>query len=215
MSTTTTNIPTINELIKQIHHYNKTNNTRFVIAITGGGISALSMLFSLPGASGSILECTVPYACESTLQYTGVNKITQWAHPQTACLLASGAFSRCDKLIKLSEQKYVPIGIGATGNLVSGENLKRGNQGIYISGKSNNTFNLDFHLNLYKGEKGTDGEKDKLFRTRQEEDELCGKLIVCVCAFTLELLDVNLLFDVMKSNGLDYRDSLSYIKSFP
>ncbi len=202
-----TNNYNTNELVRQIHQHNKANNTRFVIAITGGGISALSMLFSQPGASASILECTVPYACEATLDYTGAKEIKSWSSTSTANLIASSALDRCEQLIAVSKQGFIPVAIGATGNLVSGENLKRGLQGIYVSSKSYGK-SLEFQLNLYKGEKGLDGEKDKHFRTRQEEDELCGQFIVCACALHLGLLDVNTLIDWMESNGLDLKDSL-------
>ncbi len=197
----------IDDLVKQIHLYNKQNNQRFVIAVTGGGISCLSLLFGQPGASSSILECTVPYACESTLEYTGMKEIKSWSSGPTATLLADGAFSRCNKLIEASESNYTPIAIGATGNLVSGENLKKGVQGIYVACKTNKK-TYEVHLILHKGEKGLDGEKDKHFRTRQEEDDLCGKLIVCVCACECGLLDPNELGNFMNLNGMDSRDAL-------
>lgn len=194
----------INEIVKQIHKYNKDNNTRLVIAITGGGISALSYLFSQPGASSSILECTVPYACESTLEYTGVDEIKSWSSFETANLLASSAFLRCKKLNKTD---YISIGIGATGNLVSSETLKRGSQGIYISIKTSNSIK-GVHLNLYKGEKGINGEKDKPFRTRQDEDEICSKLIIYFCALELGLINTE---ELIKFMELDSRDILEFI----
>ena len=209
MSTTTPNTNNMNiyELVQQIHLHNKSNHTRFVLAITGGGISALSALFSQPGASASILECTVPYACEATLQYTGVDEIKSWSSMSTANLLGLSALARCDQLCKASGQSFIPMAIGATGNLVSGENLKRGLQGIYISCKSHGK-SIEIQLNLYKGEKGDQGEKDNHFRTRQEEDELCGKLIVCACGLNLGILNVSTLIDWMEANGLDIKDSL-------
>ena len=74
----------IYELVRQIHKYNKDNNKRFSFGITGGGVSSFSLLFSQAGASSSILECTVPYACESTLEYTNSSEIKSWASFDTA-----------------------------------------------------------------------------------------------------------------------------------
>jgi len=192
----------IYELVRQIHKYNKDTNKRFSFAITGGGISSFSLLFSQAGASSSILECTVPYACEATLEYTNSNEIKSWASFDTANRLAYAAFLRCNKLIKASsDSSNKAVGIGATGNLVSNGNWKRGEQGIYISCKSDINM-VNFHLNLYKG------VNPNPFRTRQEEDDLCGKLIVCVCAYECGLLDNESLVDFMTHNGLDTSDLL-------
>lgn len=192
----------IYELVRQIHKYNKDTNKRFSFAITGGGISSFSLLFSQAGASSSILECTVPYACEATLEYTNSNEIKSWASFDTANRLAYAAFLRCNKLIKASSDlSNKAVGIGATGNLVSNGNWKRGEQGIYISCKSDINM-VNFHLNLYKG------VNPNPFRTRQEEDDLCGKLIVCVCAYECGLLDNESLVDFMTHNGLDTSDLL-------
>jgi hypothetical protein len=192
----------IYELVRQIHKYNKDNNKRFSFGITGGGVSSFSMLFSQSGASYSILECTVPYACEATLEYTNSDEIKSWASFDTANRLAYAAFLRCNKLIKASSDlTNKSIGIGGTGNLVSNGNWKRGEQGIYISCKSDNNM-INFHLNLYKG------IHPKPFRTRQEEDDLCGKLIVCVCAYECGLLDDDSLLDFMTHNGLSTEDFL-------
>lgn len=191
----------IYEVVRQIHNYNKDNNKRFTFGITGGGVSSFSMLFSQPGASSSILECTVPYACEATLEYTNSDEIKSWASFDTANRLAYAAFLRCDKLIKASNKSSNSVGIGATGNLVSNGNWKRGEQGIYISCKSDSNM-VNFHLNLYKG------IQPNPFRSRQEEDDLCGKLIVCVCAYECGLFDNDSLLDFMTHNGLSTEDSL-------
>ena len=196
-----TNNYDIYELVRQIHKYNKDNNKRFVIAPTGGGISSLSFLFSQAGASSSILECTIPYACEATLDYTNSDKIESWASIDTANKLAYAAFLRGTKLIKDSKLSNSPVGIGATGNLVSNGTWKRGDQGIFISCKSENNM-ANFALNLFKG------INPDAFRTRQEEDNICGKLIVCVCAYECGLLDAGSLVEFMNNNGLDSRDSL-------
>lgn len=192
----------IYEVVRQIHKYNKDNNKRFSFAITGGGISSFSMLFSQAGASSSILECTVPYACEATLEYTNSDEIKSWASFDTANKLAYSAFLRCNKLIKASSNlSNNAVGIGATGNLVSNGNWKRGDHVIHITCKSDSNM-INFHLNLYKG------INPNPFRTRQEEDDLCGKLIVCICAYECGLLDNESLLDFMAHNGLDNQDYL-------
>ena len=53
--------------------------------------------------------------------------------------------------------------------------------------------------------KGVDGNP---FRTREQEDDLCGKLIVCITAFACGLLDNASLVAFMMANGLDKKDTL-------
>jgi hypothetical protein len=200
----------IYELVKKIHKFTKENNKRFVIAPTGGGISSLSYLLSQPGASSTILECTVPYATESSLEYINTNNNTNYCIDDidsfvsidTTNKLSDAASFRCLKLlIDSNNTSCQHIGIGATANLVSNGNWKRGMHCIYVSIKSNNCM-INFHMKLYKG------EHPLPFRTRQEEDEICGKLIVCVCAYECKILNDVSLKDFMNNNGLDSRDEL-------
>ena len=131
-----------------------------------------------------------------------MGEIKSWASTDTSNKLAYAAFLRCDKLIKASNLSNDPVGIGATGNLVSNGTWKKGSQGIFVSTKSK--YNMtNFALNLYKG---IDPDP---FRTRQEEDDLCGKLIVCICAYECGLLDSNSLIEFMNNNGLNSLDSLT------
>ncbi len=42
--------------------YNSPQRNVFALSVTGGGTSAISWLFSVPGASRSVMQATVPYA---------------------------------------------------------------------------------------------------------------------------------------------------------
>jgi len=55
---------------------------------------------------------------------------------------------------------------------------------------------------LFKGVEGNP------FRTREQEDDLCGKLIVCITAYACGLLDNTSLVAFMIANGLDKKDTL-------
>ena len=62
-------------------------------AVTGGGSGVLSQLLSVPGASGTVLEATVPYASAALCGYLGFAP-AQSCSERTARALAMRAFSR-------------------------------------------------------------------------------------------------------------------------
>ena len=53
------------------------------------------------------------------------------------------------------------------------------------------------------------GAESAPFRSRQQEDDLCGKIIVSVVAFACGLLDNSTLLPFLRANGLDASDSFS------
>ena len=63
------------------------------LAVTGGGSALLSSLLSVPGASATVLEATIPYASQSLADYLGMAP-AQWCSAETARTLAMRAFSR-------------------------------------------------------------------------------------------------------------------------
>ncbi|MBQ7112249.1 MAG: hypothetical protein IJO06_13695, partial [Thermoguttaceae bacterium] len=70
---------------------------RHVFSITGGGSAFLSDYLSLPGASRSFLEATIPYSPEATNAFLGFRP-ENYSSEQTARLLASAALRRARTL---------------------------------------------------------------------------------------------------------------------
>ena len=57
--------PVLSELIPEIHH----SDIRCVLAVTGGGTTAISDLLAVAGASRTLLEATVPYDANALSDY--------------------------------------------------------------------------------------------------------------------------------------------------
>ena len=68
-----------------------------VFVVTGGGSGLLSRLLSVPGASATVLEASVPYASQALSDYLG-EEPAQWCSALTARRLAMQAFSRARTL---------------------------------------------------------------------------------------------------------------------
>ena len=68
-----------------------------VFVVTGGGSGLLSRLLSVPGASATVLEASIPYASQALTDYLGAAP-EQWCSALTARRLAMQAFSRARAL---------------------------------------------------------------------------------------------------------------------
>lgn len=68
-----------------------------VFVVTGGGSGLLSRLLSVPGASATVLEASIPYASQALSDYLGAAP-EQWCSAVTARRLAMQAFSRARAL---------------------------------------------------------------------------------------------------------------------
>ena len=157
----------IRELVNKIHSSGSKN--RCVITQTGGGFSGIYYLMSEVGASNTILDIRGPYAREATLSYIS-NPIESFASEEAANELASSSLSRAKELSTLN-----CIGIGIVAALVS-STWKKGPHRCHIVILSD-TNKWTFSINLKKGLEG-----EKPFRSRCEEDDLCGSLIVYALA---------------------------------
>jgi nicotinamide mononucleotide (NMN) deamidase PncC len=86
------------DLIERLHQ----QPHQFVIAITGGGTSAISELLAIPGASNTLLESMVPYSQESLKQYLGFDPL-QAVSQNTARQMAMRAYLRAKKPLQLQQ----------------------------------------------------------------------------------------------------------------
>ena len=202
----------IDTLVSAIHASTASMGKRFSFGVTGGGSTALGHLMAQPGASSTVLEFTCTYACESTQEYVNHDStkpllITSFAALETAKELANASLRRSKKIMTTQSPDLAhltslvgAVGIGATASLAS-KNWKRGDHRIFASLVTNDK-EITFSLNLFKG------VETAPFRTRKQEDDLSGKLIVCITAFECGLLDSTSLVEFLLANGLDEKDTL-------
>jgi len=202
----------LDNLITAIHSSNEIYGKRFVFGITGGGSTSLGHLMGQPGASNTVLEFNCTYACESTQDYVNRDSdkqvvIKSFASLDTAKELGNASLKRALKLLTTQATDLLKlevlnnaVGIGVTCSLAS-KNWKRGEHRLFASLITNEK-EITFSLNLFKGVEGSP------FRSRKEEDDLCGKLIVCICAYECDLLNNETLVSFMLANGLSSHDTL-------
>jgi len=200
------------ELVSAINKYNESNNSKFSFNVTGGALSYLEYLGITYGLSNTLTSAYVPYSCEATQEKIG--SITSYVSDDVAKKLADKSLQECQSFLTTSVNTIVKLnmlynatGIGVTCSLVSGKNgkpvWKRGEHRMIACISTCDKY-IIFSLTLYKG----DNEKMKHFRSRQEEDNLCGKLIVCICAYKCGIFNNDTLMTFMYQNGLDPKDTL-------
>src|SRR5262249_7698687 len=98
-----------------------------VLALTGGGSTALSQLLSVAGASRSMLEAIIPYHSRALEEFLG-HTVTQYCSADTARDLARRALDRAQWLAPADKT----LGLGATASLAS-DRPKRGEHRIFVS----------------------------------------------------------------------------------
>jgi nicotinamide mononucleotide (NMN) deamidase PncC len=148
-----------NELIAAIH----ASGAKIVIAITGGGGSAIGKLLEVPGGSASMLEAIVPYSQAALNEFLGGTP-DQFCSEPTARAMAMAAWIRARHL-DASGDPYKLVGIGMTASLVS-STPKKGEHRIHI-GVQTAEQTSSYSLTLNKGA-----------RIRSEEEQLAAKLLI-------------------------------------
>lgn len=100
----------MHDLIKNL----KSKNRQLVLAITGGGSSAISELLMCGGASEVILDAQVPYSKEALDNYLGISP-DKYNSLTTACQMAATAYH---KGLGLNGDQDRLLGVGACASLV-------------------------------------------------------------------------------------------------
>lgn len=113
------NIGRRNELIQSLHQ----SKTELVLALSGGGSFVLSDLLTVPGASRTVIEASVPYSQESLREYIG-RVPEQYCSQRTARYMAMKSFHRGIDIIRT---RLNP----AANQLISGDQMRR--QGVDVS----------------------------------------------------------------------------------
>jgi len=110
-------------LVARIH----ATPTLLVLAVTGGGVAALTDLLGVPGASRTVLEVLVPYAETSLRELTGPGPADAGAgavSQVTAEAMAASCLARARHLAPEAPDDVV-IGVACTAALVT-DRLRRG-----------------------------------------------------------------------------------------
>ncbi len=170
---------------------------RYDFSISGGGSAFLSDYLTIPGASRSFLQASIPYSPEATNAFLGFRP-ENYASERTARLLASAALRRAqttaaaeqanelasakensdkNKTIKDAEisglSAFSLVGVGATASLVS-DRPKRGEHRVFCAVATLfETFSATLTL-----EKGA--------RDRAAEERLAADFILTVLLFASE-----------------------------
>mgnify|MGYP003689707791 CR=1 FL=1 len=167
------------DLIERLHQ----QPHQFVIAITGGGTSAISELLAIPGASNTLLESLIPYSQESLKDYLGFEP-TSAVSQNTARQMAMRAYLRAKQL----DSDGSVIGLGSTAAITTNRDRK-GDDRCFVAVQSDH-HTAEFSLVLDKTS------------NRQTQEQHCQTLILSAMAHGcgLEDNDLNYTFEKNKTS---------------
>jgi len=211
------NIQNIYKIVDEIHRKNKDSGNCFVFTTTGGGFSSYSYLMARPGASNTVLQLNGPYAQEATLKYIeSFVSIESFASLEAANELAITSLKQCREIMTNSKKSICELsclkncyGVGVSAALATNRWLK-GEHRVHIVVTSD-TSRFMFSVNLYKGSPPDPETPEKIFRSRTEEDELCGKLIIFTIAYICKVVTKEFFFESLyKDNFLNEEDTFTF-----
>ena len=139
------------------------------VLFVAGGSQLLRDLLTAPGASGTVLEATIPYSAQSMVELLGETPLSHCSE-LVARQLAMSAYIRAKQLSK----EETLFGVGLTAALKT-STPKRGNHRAYLAiqtGKTTQVWYFPF-------------EKDH--RSRQEEETLLSNRALDALSFALKL----------------------------
>ncbi len=144
---------------------------QLVLAVTGGGSSAIAELLSVAGASRTLLEATIPYQEKSLRQYLNAAP-EQLCSARTARSMAMVAWQRACQFGLVDQPVF---GLGSTAAIATNRE-RRGEDRCHVAVQS---FDATLELSVLLG-KGL---------TRQVQEGICRDLILHAIAETLGLLN--------------------------
>jgi hypothetical protein len=141
--------------------------TMVVLAVTGGGVAAIGDLLTIPGASRTVLEATVPYAEASLISLIGTpvvqaTSVATAAAMAVACRRRAAALTRPDAAV---------VGLSCTAALVS-DRPKRGDHRAHVGLCRDDDAEAEVWSLLL----------DKGARDRSGEDRVVSDLVLAVLA---------------------------------
>lgn len=125
---------------------------QIVLAVTGGGVAAITDLLGMSGASRTVLEVTVPYATSSLAELIG-------GEPEQATSVATArdmATACHDRAVALAEPGTFVAGVGCTAALVT-DRPKRGQHRAHVAVATADT-TTSWSITLDKGARDRAGE---------------------------------------------------------
>jgi nicotinamide mononucleotide (NMN) deamidase PncC len=125
-----------------------------VLAVTGGGSTAISALLAVPGASATVLEARVPYVAPALAEWLG-GVPEQAASAGTALSMACAAWTRAAALAP--DEAGTNLGVACTASLAS-DRPKRGDHRIHVACQSATRTRLA-SLTLAKGARDRGSEE--------------------------------------------------------
>eukprot|EP01041_Mallomonas_annulata_P003631 gene3631-7237_t len=170
----TENIPNFNEILGDIYGSDSSRKNIFSATVTGGGVQFLEWLFTVPGASTSLMEGGVPYSPSSLeeqllhIKSDVTNDNRQYCSADTALLMAESGRIRSAELLLANTRDLNQIrdsnifSVACTASLVSAQ-PKKGPHRFYI-GVSTDIGQRIYAVNLVKD-----------INTRIQEDLICSK----------------------------------------
>ena len=165
-------------LIKQIHDA----DAKSCLVLTGAGTSAISALFSVAGASRTVIDAQVPYSRIALDTYVGT-QAEQHVSQDEAKIMAIRAYERSLRLSDPGARADRLIGLSCTAAIAT-DRHRRGENRVHVAwhdGRRGTTYSLFMN----KGERG-----------RAEEEAVCSVIVLNALAEAFEIedrLDIQLL----------------------
>ncbi len=143
---------------------------QIVLAMTGGGATAIGRLLEVPGGSRTVLEAVVPYSLASLQQWVGAD-VEQACSEGTARDMAMAAWMRSRELKPEADPAKL-VGVGVTASLAS-DRPKRGDHRVHVAIQTASSTSCD-SLVL---------QKDS--RVRGAEEQLVADLVLSLLGRTV------------------------------
>jgi hypothetical protein len=135
-------------LIETLHRTSR----KWVLALTGGGVEAAGLLFSVPGGSRTVLEVIVPYDEHALVEYLG-HVPAQFCSAATSREMAARAYARASWLAP----GEAVIGLGCTASLAT-DRPKRGDHRFHLVLQTDSRITT-YTLTLHKGARDREAEE--------------------------------------------------------
>jgi nicotinamide mononucleotide (NMN) deamidase PncC len=170
----------VDEFLTSVYTSNPRNV--FSVAVTGGGSGVVADLFTVPGASNSLMHASVPYSHTALSNLLGGPEHPQSCSKETAILMAKAVFKETvSELLADSSNQFDVLseinifGVAGTAALVSSR-PKKGLHRCHVATVSNHNVSRSWDVFFQKG-----------LRTRREEDYACSRVILDAIASTSRL----------------------------
>lgn len=154
--------PNIADIVQRIHD----SPVKACLVITGAGTSAISSLFSVAGASRTMIDAQIPYARAALDSYVGV-EAEQHVSRQEAEIMAKRAYERAGKLSETTGTGEVGrlVGISCTAAIAT-DRARRGENRAHVAWHDG-TNGATYSMLMNKGA-----------RSRAKEEALCAAIIL-------------------------------------